>query len=165
MFRLKQVGPYVFQEYHKKTNISFSEDGSLVDFLQMKYWIFDEDRSKGSLSDEIFTLNMVAVQAAEATRWPGAWAQDDFPFMQYMLGTTFNLFQENLFMKVTVGNLTFDGINSPLLHMADESGNGGLGDMLENQIPFDRFGWFYDVSFTYRYLKFNVKSMINVTEE
>ena len=81
-FRLKQVGPYVWREYHEKTNISFSEDGSLVDFLQTKYWVFDEERSNGSLDDEIFTLNMVAVQAAEATRWPGAWAEQDFPFMQ-----------------------------------------------------------------------------------
>ena len=114
----------------------------------MKSWEFDEERSNGSLSDEIFTLNMVAVQAAEATRWPGSWAEEDFPFMQYMLGMSIDLYQETLFMKVKVGNLTFDGIDSPLLHMADESGNGMLGDMLENQIPFDRFGWFYDVSFT-----------------
>ena len=63
-----QVGPYSFKEYHKKTNISFSPDGNLVDFNQMKYWVFDPENSGGDLSDEIWTLNMIAVSAAESTR-------------------------------------------------------------------------------------------------
>ena len=49
-------------------NISFSPDGNLVDFLQMKYWLFDPERSNGDLTDEIWTLNMIAVSAAESTR-------------------------------------------------------------------------------------------------
>jgi len=141
---LKQVGPYVFKEYHEKTNITFSDDGTRVDFYQKKYWTFDEERSDGTLDDEIWTLNMVAVQAAEATRWPGSWADDDYPFMQYMLGVTIDMYNEELFIKARIGNLTFEGIDSPLLHMADEANGGALGDMLANQIPFDRFGWFYD---------------------
>ena len=68
MFRLMQVGPYSFKEYHKKTNITFSPDGNLVDFNQMKYWVFDPKNSGGDLSDEIWTLNMIAVSAAESTR-------------------------------------------------------------------------------------------------
>ena len=64
--------------------------------------------------------------------------------MQNMLGTSIKLNNETLFMKAVIRNLTFDGIDSPLLHMGDEAG-GMLGEMLENQIPFDRFGWFYDV--------------------
>ena len=110
----------------------------------MKYWTFDEGRSQGSLEDEIWTLNMVAVQAAEATRWPGAWAEGDYPFMQVMLGMSIDLYNEELFMKATIGNLTFDGIDSPLLHMGDV--DGPLGEMIQGTIPFDRFGWFYDVS-------------------
>ena len=42
--RLKQVGPYVFNEYHKKTNISFTEKGTLVNFWQKKYWVFNDER-------------------------------------------------------------------------------------------------------------------------
>ena len=87
---------------------------------------------------------MVAVQAAEATRWPGAWAEEDYPFMQEMLGMSIGMYNETLFMKATIGNLTFDGIDSPLLHMGDIGGD--LGDMIQGTIPFDRFGWFYDVS-------------------
>ena len=82
--------------------------------------------------------------------------------MQYMLGMSISLYQENLFLKTKIGNLTFDGIDSPLLHMADESGNGMLGDMLENQIPFDRFGWFYDVSLIQCRV---IVNLINVAEE
>ena len=66
--RLKQVGPYVWKEYHEKRNISFSDDGAKIDFYQKKYWIYDEKKSNGSLDDWIWTLNMIAVQAAEATR-------------------------------------------------------------------------------------------------
>ena len=79
-------------------------------------------------------------------RWPGAWAEGDYPFMQNMLGASIKANNETLFMKAVIRNLTFDGIDSPLLHMGDEAGDSPLGDMLDNQIPFDRFGWFYDVS-------------------
>ena len=41
---------------------------------QKKTWFFDQSKSTGSLDDEIFTFNMIAYAAAEATRYPG------FPF-------------------------------------------------------------------------------------
>ena len=78
-------------------------------------------------------------------RWPGAWAEGDYPFMQYMLGMSIDLYNETLFIKAVVRNLTFEGIDSPLLHMSDEAGNSMLADMIESQVPFDRFGWFYEV--------------------
>jgi len=139
--RLKQVGPYSFKEYHKKTNISFSPDGNLVDFNQMKYWVFDPENSGGDLSDEIWTLNMIAVSAAESTRWPDKWAENDYPFMQYMLGESIRQSNETLYIKTLVSNLTFDGIDSPLLHMGDIDGD--LGQAINNSMPFDKFGWFY----------------------
>ena len=55
-----------------------------------------------------------------------------------------DLYNETLFMKATIGNLTFDGIDSPLLDMGGDI-DGPLGDMIQGTIPFDRFGWFYDV--------------------
>ena len=79
-------------------------------------------------------------------RWPGTFGEDDYPFMQYMLGLTIPTYNEQLYMKARVGNLTFDGVDSPLLHMSDETDDPTFGNMLDNQIPFDRFGWFYDVS-------------------
>ena len=44
MTRLKQVGPYVFREFHEKTNITFSDDATTVEYYQKKHWTFDEER-------------------------------------------------------------------------------------------------------------------------
>ena len=143
--RLKQVGPYTFSEYHKKTDISFSEDGNLVDFFQRKTWFFEPELSNGTLDDEIWTLNMIAVSAAEATRWPGHWGDDDYPFMQAVINQSIVTAEEGLFMRARIGNLTFEGIDSPLLHMGDGD-IGDIGAAINESIPYDRFGWFYTVS-------------------
>ena len=70
IFLLDQVGPYTFREEHEKTNITFKPDHT-VQYMQKKFWYFDAGRSSGSLDDEIYTLNMVAVAASDATRYPG----------------------------------------------------------------------------------------------
>ena len=41
----------------------------MVDFSKLKSWEFDPDKSNGSLSDEIWSVNMIAVAAAESTRY------------------------------------------------------------------------------------------------
>ena len=66
-----QVGPYVFREEHVKTNITFTKSDFTVQYMQKKFWYFDAEKSSGSLDDEIYTLNMVAVAASDATRYPG----------------------------------------------------------------------------------------------
>ena len=40
--------------------------------MQKKFWHFEPEKSVGSLDDEIYTLNMIAVAASDATRYPGA---------------------------------------------------------------------------------------------
>jgi len=137
---LKQVGPYVFREEHKKTNISFNKNYT-VNFLQKKFWHWEPDMSQGSMDDEIFTVNMIAVAASAATYWPDAFVPDDYPFMRFMMDHSLKDFGEELFVKVRVGNLTFEGIDSPLLHMGDDA--GPLKPAIEGNIPFDKFGWFY----------------------
>merc|ERR1711970_88320 len=138
---LKQVGPYTFKEHHKKTDIEFSPDGNLVKFKQKKTWFFEPELSNGTLDDEIWTLNMIAVSAAEGTRWPLHWGQDDYPFMQFMMDETLKQNNDTMFMRARIGNLTFEGIDSPLLHMGDVGGE--IGDAIQGSIPYDRFGWFY----------------------
>ena len=66
-----QVGPYTFREEHEKTNITFQPEDYTVQYRQKKFWYFDAEKSKGSLDDEIYTLNMIAVAASDATRYPG----------------------------------------------------------------------------------------------
>ena len=70
LFHFK-VGPYVFREEHEKTNITFNKSDYTVQYMQKKFWYFDAEKSSGSLDDEIFTLNMVAVAASDGTRYPG----------------------------------------------------------------------------------------------
>merc|ERR1712156_546597 len=98
---LKQVGPYVFREEHVKTNITFSKSDHTVQYMQKKFWYFDEEKSSGSLDDEIFTLNMVAVAASDGTRYPGRFGEDDYPFMRGMMDFALGLCNEEMFIKVS----------------------------------------------------------------
>jgi len=70
---LVEVGPYVFQEKHLKVEEKWSEDdgNSRIAFKQEKYWYFDEDLSGPNLTldDEITNINMVALAAAEYSRY------------------------------------------------------------------------------------------------
>ena len=55
-----------------------------------------------------------------------------------MMDQTITQFNEKLFIKTNISAITFDGIDDDMLHINDQ--------MPEIDIPFDRFGWFYDVS-------------------
>ena len=81
-YSLKQVGPYTFLENQRKVNITFNADAT-VDYYQVKSWDFRPELSGGSLEDEIYMPNMIAIAAAESTRWPDALAHGDFPFLRY----------------------------------------------------------------------------------
>ena len=50
-------------------------------------------------------------------------------------------------MKYRVANLTFDGLDSPLLYTGDVGGELGdmLSDFMNQRFPFGKFGWFYGV--------------------
>ena len=58
-----------------------------------------------------------------------------------MMDQTLKINGDELFMKTNVLNITFAGIESDLLTMmVDTPLDGAI------QMPFDKFGWFYDVS-------------------
>ena len=49
---LEEKGPYIYQEYRKKLNITFSADGDQVAFVLRKYYLWDEEANQRSgLSD------------------------------------------------------------------------------------------------------------------
>merc|ERR1719394_1505417 len=54
------------------------------------------------------------------------------------MNDVFRVTGEEMFMFTTVRNVTFDGIDTPLLTMME-------GTVLEDMVtmPFDKFGWFY----------------------
>ena len=56
------------------------------------------------------------------------------------MDASFKANNDSLFIRTSVSNVTFDGIDSPLLHMGDDSPLAGAIN-----IPYDRFGWFYGV--------------------
>lgn len=56
---LKECGPYIFLESHKRTNITWNENGT-VTYNQIRTWHFMPDMSNGTLNDEITTLNVMS---------------------------------------------------------------------------------------------------------
>jgi len=102
--------------------------------------------SSGSLEDMVVTINPISVFLAEATRWPGAFGPDDFPFMRALMDMGIKGANESLFLKTYVANLTFDGIVSPLLQMGDED-LGDFGSVIDSVFPEDHFSYFYDKKF------------------
>ena len=63
--------------------------------------------------------------------------------MQYMLGEMIRQTNETLFMKYKVANLTFDGVDSPLLHAGDV--DEIIGHLVNSRFPYGKFGWLYGV--------------------
>ena len=64
------MGPYAFKQFYHRANTTFSdEEEEVVDFYKLKRWEFDPERSEGSLSDEIWSVNMILLSIAEAIRY------------------------------------------------------------------------------------------------
>ncbi|XP_014210137.1 protein croquemort isoform X2 [Copidosoma floridanum] len=128
---LVQLGPYSFRERREKVNIVFHPENDTVSYQQRRTWFLDKSRSNGSLDDKICELNVVAVSAAEKTRfWPYMMQQS----LSYML----DQFSSKYYVVKTVDELLFTGFEDHLISMGRMS---GLDDTAP---PFDRFGWFYE---------------------
>lgn len=56
--RFQEIGPYVFNEVKEKVNITWNDNGT-VSFLLRRDWHFNEEKSVGSLDDEIVTANPI----------------------------------------------------------------------------------------------------------
>ena len=64
------MGPYAFKQFYQRANTTFSgEEEEVVDFYKLKRWEFDPERSEGSLSDDIWSVNMILLSIAEAIRY------------------------------------------------------------------------------------------------
>lgn len=47
------------RESHEKVNLTWNKDGT-VTYRTIKRWYFDKEKTKGSLDDEVTSLNAVA---------------------------------------------------------------------------------------------------------
>ncbi|GLH07584.1 Protein croquemort [Gryllus bimaculatus] len=127
---LQECGPYVFREVHEKKDVQWNANAT-VSFWRQRHWFFDAERSGGELSDQITTLNVIALTAAFQTR---DWSY----LMQTAMSMGIATLGQQLHETHSVGELLFDGFESTLINMAQKL--PGLASM---DIPFDRFGWFY----------------------
>ena len=56
-----EVGPYVYNEHHVKTDIRHNEENDTITYQRKRFWTYDAVRSKGSLRDRVVVMNAPAV--------------------------------------------------------------------------------------------------------
>ncbi|XP_037024619.1 protein croquemort-like [Bradysia coprophila] len=134
---LVECGPYVFLENHKRTNVTWNENGT-VTYNQIRTWQFVPDLSNGTLDDEITTLNMISASVAYAVR-------NDGPLIKLGVNVILNTLGGSLFVTEKVGEFLYDGYHDPLLDYLKSTNSTVFN------IPFDRFGWFVDRNNSWSY--------------
>lgn len=58
---VEEMGPYRFIERPEKINITWNSNNSTVTYRKLSNFFFDESGSKGSLSDVVTSINVVAL--------------------------------------------------------------------------------------------------------
>ncbi|XP_041984399.1 protein croquemort-like [Aricia agestis] len=128
--KLEQRGPYVFREFHTKENITWNEN-STVTFYNKKVWHFQADMSNGTLADNVTNINPIIATVAYFMRY-------QHPLLKLTVDVFMKTIHEHMFITATASEWLFDGIDDPILRIADRFPE------LPFTIPFDKFGWFYD---------------------
>ncbi|XP_028030777.1 protein croquemort-like [Bombyx mandarina] len=130
ILKVEQFGPYVFRESHSKVNLTWN-DNSTITFYNQRFWHFDQNLSKGSLSDEIISINPIIATVAYIVRHQPR-------VVKVSVDVFLRMFHDDLFLKANVSSWLFEGIEDPVLEMAQK-----FPDLPLN-IPYDKFGWFYE---------------------
>ncbi|CAN7998566.1 unnamed protein product [Ixodes hexagonus] len=125
--RLEEVGPYTFRETREKVNITWNPNGT-VSYRQIKRYYLQADMTKGSLDDEIITLNMPMVSAAHAVRFD----PDDDPFFKDAVSEILSDTQSSFFVRRSMRELLFEGYEDAILGMVKSIGI---------EVPSSKFGW------------------------
>lgn len=125
-------GPYVFHEKHIRTNISWSDDFTTVDFYQKRVWHFKPELSNGSLDDEITNINPLVASVGYASR-------NLDTITRLMINALFIDDLAPLFKTKKVRELLFDGYDDELLTVLKAN-----HDPKFPNIPFHKMGWFVE---------------------
>lgn len=105
---LQQVGPYTFEEKQHKHDLTFSDDGGMVTYVQNKTFYFRQDLTPGSLSDPVTTINAVMMSlGAKLASAPASF--------KAIVQVWFTRFSEKPFLTKPVRELLFEGYEEPLL--------------------------------------------------
>ncbi|KAJ9585302.1 hypothetical protein L9F63_002887 [Diploptera punctata] len=123
-----EMGPYVFSEHHTKVNITWN-DNNTVTFQQIRKWEFLQEKSNGSLEDEVTNLNVIAVTVEHMIRHMN-------PLVQIIVDTLVKDL-EPLFVTKKVRELMFEGYEDELLNITTKL------NVSQFKVPFDKFGFFY----------------------
>ncbi|XP_038214781.1 protein croquemort-like [Zerene cesonia] len=126
---VSEMGPYVFREELTKVNLTWN-DNSTITYYNQKFWHFEPELSNGSLSDIITSINPIVVTVAYYMR-------HQHPLLKIPVDVFMRMFHEDMFVSANVSSWMFDGIDDPILDIAERFPD------LPIDIPFDKFGWFY----------------------
>jgi len=123
---LTEKGPYVYSETRHKQNISFSPDGKVVTYREIRIFNFIPELSKGSEEDVVRLINMPFLTVLVQTKGLN-W------FIRKTLQGFFSLTSSQLFEEKTVNEWIW-GYEDPLLKL--------VKDLKPDLVPFTTFGWF-----------------------
>lgn len=127
--KVQERGPYTFSEHHIRVNLQWNENKT-VTYQQKRIWKFLPEKSNGSLDDHIITVNPIAATV-------GYFIRDKNFFARKAIDLLLQENEHSLAIERTVRQLLFDGYEDDLLKLAKKLNISGLN------IPFDKFGWFY----------------------
>ncbi|XP_026110096.1 lysosome membrane protein 2-like [Carassius auratus] len=120
-----QVGPYTYREYRPKEEVKFLDNGTRVQAVNPKTYVFEPNMSRGSEDDIIRTVNIPAVTVMEKTK--DQWFEGLVSALMKSIGV-------GVFGTFRVGDLLW-GYEDPLLKL------------IQKFITMDdHFGLFYNVS-------------------
>ena len=128
---LTEIGPYVFEEHHKKVDLVWNDNGT-VTYKQVRTFQFVPSESKGSLDDRLVLLNVpAATVGATALKLP--------KITRGLMNLGLKALQEKLFVAKTAREVLFDGYEDPVLNAAE------FIHKFNVPIPgiMDKFGFYY----------------------
>ncbi|XP_058444161.1 protein peste-like [Malaya genurostris] len=131
-----EVGPYVFSESSEKVDVRFNTKNSTISFRRRSYFTPVNDRSSTARpDDEITSINMVALSAANRARFWGYAAQRAISFALFS-------YRQDIFVTRTARELLFEGYPEPMIDRAQE-----ILSFIGEDIPFEgRFSWFHTIN-------------------
>lgn len=125
----EECGPYVYIEKHFRKNLVWHDNGTIT-YHNMREWYFQPELSKGSLSDNITNLNVIATTMAYVVRNYGYLPQKVISFL-------LSEKEKTIAITRTADEWLYAGIDDEILQLVGKLNISGIN------LPFDKFGWFY----------------------
>lgn len=105
--QVEEVGPYTYNGVWIKEDLKWYSEG-IVSYRQKKTFEFVPEKSVGSETDEIYTLNAPYIIASDVVSEAG-------PRVKRASNKIFNFLGEKLIIKKTIGELAFGGYKDPVM--------------------------------------------------